>query len=85
MSSLIGFNIYKTENFYFEGISYTVKFAKCNDSQEHCLFVSNNSNGKEASYRYSDDTAHDFEIYNEKELEIVVLGIIRNDIGAKII
>lgn len=85
MSSLIGFNVYKTENYSSEGISYTVRFSKSNDGQEHCLFVTNNSNGKQARYGYSNDTAHDFELYNDNELETVVLDIIHNDIGSKII
>jgi hypothetical protein len=85
MSSLISFNIYRTESFSSKGISYTVRFSKSNDSQEHCLFVTNDSNGKETKYQYSNDTANDFEIYNETDLESSVLEIIENDIGEKII
>ena len=85
MSSLMGFNVYKTETYSAEGVSYTVKFSKSCDSQEHCLFVTNNSNGKQAHYNYSNDAAHDFELYNAQELESVVLQIIKGDIADKIV
>lgn len=85
MTSMIEFNIYRTENLYIEGAPYTIRFSVSNGSQEYRLFVSNNSNKKQASYRFTSDIAGTFKNCKNESLEFEIFKIIKDDIQADIL
>lgn len=85
MTQLIGFDIYRTETIEINGTSYTVRFAVSKDGQEHKLFVSNESNSKQASYEFTQEVSSDFKHYQGQELQDQVFSIIKSDISSGII
>jgi len=85
MSQMIGFNIYRTERISLNGVNYTIRFTSRKDGQEYKLLVSNESNDKQASYEFTEETASDFKHYHGEELQEQVARFIEGDIKSGLV
>ncbi|PKN21882.1 MAG: hypothetical protein CVU68_06110 [Deltaproteobacteria bacterium HGW-Deltaproteobacteria-3] len=85
MTPIIGFNIYRTENLVCSGNYYTVRFCVSKNEQDFELFVTNNTNHKEKSYRFNQEVADSFKEYTGEQVETEIFKIIQSDIAKEII
>ena len=85
MTPLIGFDLYRTENLSIESVPYTVRFFLRKDREEYMLSVTNDSNGNQVTYAYSNEVASDFEQQHGQKLEVEIKKIIEADMNSGVI
>lgn len=80
MSTLIAFEIYRTENISISGKNLTVRFLRRKDFEDYELRVSDEEKGETWSYSYSAETARDFASQNGEALEQQIFEILKSDV-----
>lgn len=80
MSSLISFNVYRTESLTLNGESFTVSFTKRTDGEEYALFAVNDARTKSWRGFYSSEIAADFKHSTGQKLEDEVYKVLRGDL-----
>ena len=80
MIQMISYNNYRTENIIVLGKPYTIRFASTADGQDHALMVSNDVTNQQGKYHFSSEIADDYKLLHDKELIVVVLSIIKDDL-----
>jgi hypothetical protein len=80
MSSIIAFEIYRTEALTFNGERFTVSFTKRKDGEEYALFAVNDARTKSWRGFYSVETAADFKASTGQQLEDEVYKVLKGDV-----
>ena len=81
MTTLIAFDIYRTENITIAGRNLTARFLRQKDQEAYELLVSDDATGEIWKCGYSAETARDFATQTGDQLEQHVYGILKSDIA----